>query len=94
MIIGATISLEVDSDVSYNQSMISTTDVCTPIYPAVLEYPPTSAGKDVVDILGCIICIAVPCPTMQIRALVPKDRNPQFLGTKTKSYKKILFLSF
>jgi hypothetical protein len=83
---------EMDSKGSHNQSMVSTTELGTPIHPAILEDPPTSANEYVVDLLGCITSIAVPCPAMWVWALVPGARNPQFLGP-SKILEKEAFLT-
>ena len=39
-----------------------------------------SANEYVVDLLGCINHITVPCTMLWVWALVPGARNPQFLG--------------
>lgn len=64
-----------DSEGSHNHSVVSTTDIGTLIFTKVLEDPPGSAN----DLLAYITRIAVPCPTMRVRALVPRTRNPQCL---------------
>ena len=71
-----------DSEGSHNQSMVGAAELGTPVNPAVLKNPPTSANKDVVDLLGCIACIAVPRPAMQVWALMPGASNPHPLGPR------------
>lgn len=46
-----------------------------PLDSAILEDPPAIANKYVIDLLGRIAHITVPCPVIRDGALIPDDRN-------------------
>lgn len=71
--------------------MTSLTELGTPLYLAIPEDPPMSADEDVVNLHGQITQITEPCPVMQIRVLVSRVRNLQFLGPCKVRGKEAIF---
>ncbi len=62
-------------------SMISCKEFSTPENPALLKNPPTSAYKDVVNLLSYPSDIAIPSPAVQLWSLVPGTCNSQPPGS-------------
>lgn len=58
---------------------ISATEPSSPLNPVVLE-DVTSAKEGVVNFLGWITCTTVPCPAIQVRALVPGAKDHRSRG--------------
>lgn len=63
---------EGNSQIHYNQSMVSATELGTLINPAFLKDLVMSAYKEVIDLLIHNTHSAVQSPTMQVRARIPE----------------------
>ena len=61
--------------------MIGRKELSTPKNPAVLEDPPTSANKKMVNLLRYPSGIAIPSPAEQRLSLIPGTRNSQPFGS-------------
>ena len=70
--------------------MIGRKELSTPKNPAVLEDPPTSTDKGMVDLLRYPSGIAIPSPEVQLWSLIPGTRNSQPLA----KFRKKELLSF
>ena len=60
--------------------MIGRKELDTPKNPAVLDDPPKSTEKDMVDVLRYPSDIAIPSPAVQRWSLIPGTRNSQPSG--------------
>ena len=57
--------------------MISVEELRTAKNPAILENPPTTANKNMIDLLRNNTGIGVPSPAMPLRMLIPSASDPK-----------------
>ena len=55
-----------------NKPVVSCKELGTPENPAVLEDPPTSTNKDVINLLCYLSGIAIPSLAVQLWSLIPR----------------------
>ena len=60
-----------------NKPVVSYKELSTLENPAVLEDPPTSINKDMINLLCYLSGIAIPSPAVQLWSLIPRTCNSQ-----------------
>ena len=80
-----------------NKPLIGRKELGTPKNPTVLEDPPTSTDKDMVDLFFYPSGIAIPSPAVQHWYLIPGTRNSQPSGSckfqKERAVAKTCFIA-
>ena len=67
---------------SKDKPVVSCKGLSTPKNPAVLENPPVSANKNVIDLHSYTSGIAIPSPSMSLWPLVPRVCSYQPFGSR------------